>query len=80
MDCTNAWLYNEALKSTLEYITELRQEGWDAPQVVLYIHSLNNKTVREAYNDIYSLREYEEAWYKKDGKPVIIAYTDTEKV
>ena len=79
MDCTNAWLYNEALKSTLEYITELRQEGWDAPQVVLYIHSLNNKTVREAYNDIYSLREYEEAWYKKDGKPVIIAYTDTEK-
>ncbi len=79
MDCTNGWMYNDALKSTMEYITELRQDGWDAPQVVLYIHSLNNKTVREAYNDIYSLTEYKDAWYMKDGKPVIIAYTDTEK-
>lgn len=79
MDCTNGWMYNDALKSTMEYITELRQDGWDAPQVVLYIHSLNNKTVREAYNDIYSLTEYKDSWYMKDGKPVIIAYTDTEK-
>ena len=79
MDCTNAWLYNDALKSIMGYITELRQDGWDAPQVVLYIHSLNNKTVREAYKDIYSLTEYKDSWYMKDGKPVIIAYTDTEK-
>ena len=79
MDCTNGWMYNDALKSTMEYITELRQDGWDAPQVVLYIHSLNNKTVREAYKDIYSLTEYKDSWYMKDGKPVIIAYTDTEK-
>lgn len=79
MDCTNGWLYNDALKYTMEYITQLRQDGWDAPQVVLYIHSLNNKTVREAYSGIYSLTEYKDAWYMRDGKPVIIAYTDTEK-
>lgn len=78
-DVTNGWTYPVATSYVLEYIVELREQGWDTPQIVYYMHSLNNKTVREVYNDMYSNPEFEEAWYKKDGKPVIIAYTDTEK-
>ena len=79
LDITNGWTYPVATDYMLKYIVELREQGWDAPQVVYYVHSLNNKTVREVYNDMYSDPKYAEAWYKKDGKPVIIAYTDTEK-
>ena len=79
LDVTNGWTYPVATTYMIEYIVELREQGWDTPQIVYYMHSLNNKTVREVYNDMYSNPEFEEAWYKKDGKPVIIAYTDTEK-
>ena len=78
-DVTNGWTYPVATSYVLEYIVELREQGWDTPQVVYYVHSLNNKTVRELYSSMYSNPDYEEAWYKVDGKPVIIAYTDTEK-
>ena len=78
-DVTNGWTYPVATSYVLEYIVELREQGWDTPQVVYYVHSLNNKTVRELYSSMYSNPEFEEAWYKVDGKPVIIAYTDTEK-
>ena len=79
LDTTNGWSYPAAVGSMLQYITELRNQGWDAPQIVYYMHSLNNKTVREVYSSMYSKPEYEDAWYKIDGKPVIIAYTDAEK-
>ena len=78
-DVTNGWTYPVATSYVLEYIVELREQGWDTPQVIYYVHSLNNKTVRELYSSMYSNPDYEEAWYKRDGKPVIIAYTDTEK-
>lgn len=79
LDVTNGFIYNDAAKKMQRIITELREQGWDAPQIVYYVHSLNNKTVRELYRDIYSSTRYEESWYKRDGKPVIIAYTDPEK-
>ena len=79
LDATNGWTYPTAVSSMLKYIIELRGQGWNAPQVIYYMHSLNNKTVREVYDNMYSKPEYEEAWYKRDGKPVIIAYTDAEK-
>ena len=78
-DVTNGFLFNEATEKLLSEITKLRNDGWDAPQVVFYVHSLNNKTVRELYRDIHSMTQYQEAWYKRDGKPVIIAYTETAK-
>ena len=79
LDVTNGFIYNDAAKKLQRTIIDLREQGWDAPQIVYYVHSLNNKTVRELYSDIYSNKQFEEAWYKRDGKPVIIAYTDTEK-
>ena len=79
MDVTNGWTYPVATTYLLEYIVQLRQQGWDTPQVIYYVHSLNNKTVRELYSSMYSNSAFEEAWYKVDGKPAIIAYTDTEK-
>jgi hypothetical protein len=78
-DTTNARIYSATTKIIMKTIVNLREQGWDAPQVVYYCHSFSNETVRNIYDEIYSKKEYEEAWYKKDGKPVIIAYTEAEK-
>lgn len=80
LDISNGWIFTEATTLLLQEICALRADGWDAPQVVFYVHSLNNKTVRELYKEIYTDRaQYSEAWYKKNDKPVIIAYTETAK-
>ena len=79
LDVTNGWIFEEASEKLMAEIVKLRGDGWDAPQVVFYVHSMNNKTVRELYQYIYCETQYEEAWYKRDGKPAIIAYTETAK-
>ena len=80
LDVTNGWIFTKATTELMKVICQLRQDGWDAPQIVFYCHSLNNKTVREIYRDIYqAMPEYSQAWYVKDGKPAIIAYTETAK-
>lgn len=80
LDVTNGWIYVEATEKLMQVICELREDGWDAPQVLFYVHSLNNKTVREIYKEYYTDRaQYSDSWYMRDGKPVIIAYDDTAK-
>ncbi len=75
-DTTNGYTYDAVVRRLLKVITELRGEGWDTPQVVYMTHSYSISTVRSVYQGIYkAYPEYEEAWYKVDGKPMIIAYT-----
>ncbi len=75
-DTTNAVTYDSAARRILKISTELRAEGWDAPQVAYMTHTYSISTVNALYENIYKqYPEYEEAWYKIDGKPMIIAYT-----
>ncbi len=75
-DTTNAVTYDSAARRILKVVTELREEGWDAPQVAYMTHTYSISTVNGLYQSIYQkYPEYEEAWYKIDGKPMIIAYT-----
>ncbi len=75
-DTTNAVTYDSAARRIMKVVTELRAEGWDAPQVAYMTHTYSISTVNGLYQNIYQkYPEYEEAWYKIDGKPMIIAYT-----
>ncbi len=75
-DTTNAVTYDSAARRVLQVSAELRAEGWDAPQVVYMTHTYSISTVNHLYENIYrKYPDYEEAWYKVDGKPMIIAYT-----
>ncbi len=75
-DTTNAVTYDSAARRILKVVTELRTEGWDAPQVAYMTHTYSISTANALYQNIYrKYPEYEEAWYKIDGKPMIIAYT-----
>lgn len=75
-DTTNAVTYDSAARRLMKVITELRAEGWDAPQVSYMTHTYSISTINQIYQNIYQkYPEYEEAWYKIDGKPMIIGYT-----
>ncbi len=75
-DTTNAVTYDAVARRILKVVTELREEGWDAPQISYMTHTYSIDTVGALYENIYKkFPEYEEAWYKVDGKPLIVAYT-----
>ncbi len=75
-DVTNANIYPNVAKRIMKVITELREEGWDAPQVTWMTHSYSIRTAQTIYDTFYKDEVYPESWYCVDGKPMIIAYTD----
>ncbi|MCF0172271.1 MAG: hypothetical protein HUJ91_00805, partial [Bacteroidales bacterium] len=77
-DMTNAVIYEPVFKKVCAVISEMMAKGWDAPQIVFYTHSRSLDTIRNLYNALYKPNLYPETWYRIDGKPVIIGYTDAK--
>lgn len=73
-DATNAFTYDNVAKRVMKVICELRAEGWKAPQVAYYTHSYSIRTITNLYHSIYADETYADAWYRVDGKPMIIGY------
>ena len=74
-DTTNAVTYDSPALKIMRIVSELREEGWDCPQVAYYTHSYSIQTMTHLYNEIYKKEKYPDAWYRVDGKPFIIGYT-----
>lgn len=77
-DTTNAVTYDNVAKRIMQVIEELRAEGWDCPQVAYYTHSYSIRTIESLYQNIYKAEYCPDAWYRVDGKPLIIGYFDPE--
>lgn len=75
-DTTNAVTYDNVAKRIMKVIEELRAEGWDCPQVAYYTHSYSIRTIESLYQNIYKAEYCPDAWYRVDGKPLIIGYFD----
>ncbi len=76
-DGTNGQIYDQVTRRIMEVVTELREEGWDAPQISYMTHSYSIYTMTNIYENVYKkFPEYEESWYKVDGKPLIVGITD----
>lgn len=75
-DVTNAYPYIAVATRVMAVISDLRGRGWSAPQVVFYTHARSIDTMRAIYREIYRAGVYPDAWYRVDGKPMIIAYSD----
>ena len=75
-DTTNAWTYTYVAKVLMKVLSEMMAEGWDTPQIAFYTHSYSMRTVENIYKDIYEPNIYPETWYRVNGKPFIVAYTD----
>ncbi|MDR1518322.1 MAG: hypothetical protein LBS52_09625 [Dysgonamonadaceae bacterium] len=75
-DTTNALIYSNVFLKVCAVIDEMLKNGWNPPKVVFYTHSCSFQTVRELYATLYQPNRYPDTWYRIDGKPAIIAYTD----
>ena len=77
-DTTNAVIYANVFLKVCEVIDEMLKEGWDAPKVSFYTHSHSIETVKALYENLYKPNRYPDTWFKIDGKPMIIGYTNRE--
>jgi hypothetical protein len=75
-DTTNALIYSNVFLKVCAVIDEMLKNGWNPPKVVFYTHSHSFQTVRDLYAALYQPNRYPDTWYRIDGKPLIIAYTD----
>ncbi len=78
-DATNCFIYESIAEKVMKISAELRQAGWDAPQVTWLTHSRSIQTIQTIYNTFYKTNKYPESWYCVDGKPMMIGYTTAEK-
>lgn len=75
-DATNGFTYKSVYEKLLGVINEYQQRGWNPPRIAFYTHSRSLQTIREIYRDLYQAKTFPDTWYKVDGKPMIIGYTD----
>lgn len=78
-DHTNAVIYTDVVLTVAKVIHEMIEAGWNPPRISHYTHSCSIQTATRLYNEIYmGHKEYEDTWFKYNGKPLIIAYTNPE--
>ena len=75
-DHTNTVVYDAVMFKVCKIIDEMQKQGWNPPKVVSYTHSRSIQTTRKLYEVMYKPGRYPDTWYRVDGKPLIIAYTD----
>ena len=83
IDGTNgSFMWEEGVDALLKVFAEAKEDGVDAPQVVFWL-SLGEKRNRIKqlqlmYQRWYSKPEYEDMWFKWDGKPLVLCYEDVK--
>lgn len=75
-DLTNRVTYQSVYERVFRIIEELIAEGWTPPLAAFYTHSKSFETTQQVYKDLYKPGLYPKAWYRVNGKPMIIAYTN----
>ena len=71
-DTTNAFTYDNVVQKIVKSVVKLREEGFDCPQLAYYSNSYSHRVIQSVYENFYKNENYAEAWYRIDGKPLII--------
>jgi hypothetical protein len=77
-DATNFQTFPNVYPRILKVIDEYVRDGWNPPRVVFYTHARSIRTTIKLYNELYKPALYPAAWYRMNGKPFIVAYTNVE--
>ncbi len=73
-DVTNQLTYPESYRPLCKVFQEVRAAGNHAPQIAfLTPFGAPKKVVHELWNDLYSKGDYEDLWFRWEGKPLILA-------
>ncbi len=71
-DATNGYPYSNNAKKVMRVLSQMNDEGWNAPKVVFYTNTDSGLTISKIFNEIYKKEYCKDTWYMLDGKPVII--------
>ncbi len=74
VDCTNGYIYEEALEALLDTSLAMRAEGLNTPSVVFWCYGDDSGTYKDAgylYRRYYSQEKYKSLWFYMDGKPLM---------
>ncbi|MCH5718984.1 hypothetical protein [Niabella hibiscisoli] len=77
-DATNAFIYKNVFMKLLAIIDEYQKNGFNPPKAAFYTHSRSFQTTREIYRELYQPGLFANTWYRVNGKPMIIAYTNPQ--
>ncbi len=73
-DTSNKVTYRHNYTTLMRVFQQMRQAGNRTPQVAFLTPFWDPaSTVRELYDQLYSQHEFEELWFRWDGKPLILA-------
>ncbi|MBP5311277.1 MAG: hypothetical protein J6112_00385 [Clostridia bacterium] len=76
-DVSNANIYEGAALKLMAILQEYYDKGWDVPKVCFLTNSDSKTTMLTVYKRIYKKHpEYEDIWFKWDGKPLLIGHND----
>lgn len=74
-DTTNAVTYAKNALKLMAILHEYREQGYNTPQVAFYTNTDSGATMEKIYREVYLAHpEYEDTWFKRDGKPLIVGY------
>jgi len=71
-DTTNDDFYESNSKMILRVLEEYAAQGWNTPKVVYYTNTESGVRMQQIYDAIYKPGIAPGAWFRLDGKPVII--------
>jgi hypothetical protein len=76
-DNSNAVTYDRARDTLCRVWEQIRREGGKTPQIAFHLpfsnwNSIGTSTLRELYDALYAPGQYEDLWFRWNGKPLII--------
>lgn len=78
-DVTNAVTYDIVAAKIAAEVKKLKEAGReDCPELVFYTASYTHTVIRDLYDKFYKQGKYDSAWYRIDGKPLIIGRIDMD--
>jgi len=79
IDNTNAFTYTPAVLKILATLKEMKTEGYRIPLVTFILYNGDmDAAIERLHNDVYSQGEYEDLFFRWEGKPLIIGRYEGE--
>lgn len=74
-DCTNGPTYYGSIKNFINCIRHREAHGLRVPKLACMLHSAQEAAMGELWDNLYSHPEYDDVWYRINGKPLLLCDT-----
>lgn len=72
MDTTNGLIYENVVMQLCKVFAEQQELGEHVPKITFMVNTRAGKTAQKIYDLLYKPGLYQELWYQRDGRPLLI--------